>query len=264
MNTQLPVSTGAGLRIWRQRRHLSQLDLATEAEISTKHLSFVETGRAQPSREMIVHLAHHLRIPLREQNTLLQSAGFAPHFPANDLGSPDLALARRTIDLLLKAHEPFPALAIDRHWNLIAHNSALLPLMQASAPYLLEPPVNVIRVSLHPDGLASIIVNYAEWKCHIIERLDRQHEMTADNVIGDLLREVRGYPTSLDARRRPGTNRALDHAIALPLVIRLGDKELRFISTTTVFGTPTDVTLSELAIETFFPADDATLKVLTG
>lgn len=264
MNTHFSTSVGEHLRTWRQRRHLSQLDLATEAEISTKHLSFVETGRAHPSRDMLLHLAHHLSIPLREQNILLQSAGFAPQYAIGPIDGPDLASAKQTIDLLLKAHEPFPALAIDRHWNLIAHNSALIPLMQAADPKLLEPPINVIRVSLHPDGLASIIVNYAEWKRHILERLDRQFETTADDVIGDLLREVRGYPIPPDSRRTPGTNRGIDHSIAIPLVIRLGETLMSFLSTTTVFGTPTDVTLSELAIETFFPADEATMNALLG
>lgn len=257
-------SVGEHLRTWRQRRHLSQLDLATDAEISTKHLSFVETGRAQPSREMLLHLSMHLKIPLREQNMLLQSAGFAPQFASGTIDGPDLASAKRTIDLLLKAHEPFPALAIDRHWNLVAHNSALLPLMQAAHPKLLEPPVNVIRVSLHPEGLAGIIVNYAEWKRHITERLERQFETTADHEVGELLREIRDYPVPPDSRRSPGLNRGIEHSIAIPMVIRLGEMVMSFFSTTTVFGTPTDVTLSELAIETFFPADDATLKALLG
>ncbi|MEJ7838174.1 MAG: helix-turn-helix transcriptional regulator [Thermomicrobiales bacterium] len=257
-------AVGVHLRTWRQRRHLSQLDLASEADISTKHLSFVETGRSQPSRDMLLRLAHHLGIPLRDQNQMLQAAGFAPQFSSGPLERKDAAAARRTIDLLLNAHEPFPALAIDRHWNLVASNGALQPLLQAVAPYLLEAPINVVRASLHPDGLAPMILNYVEWRGHLIDRLQCQFDQTADTVIADLLTEIRAYPISEAARQFPGTNRGLDYAIAIPLVIRLGDMELRFISTTTVFGTPTDVTLSELAIETFFPADEATLKVLTG
>jgi transcriptional regulator with XRE-family HTH domain len=264
MNTTIASPVGEHLRTWRQRRHLSQLDLAMEADISTKHLSFLETGRSQPSREMILNLAHHLRVPLREQNTLLQAAGYAPHFSSGSLDRPNMESARRTIDLLLKAHEPFPALAVDRHWNMVAANSAIAPLLDGIADFLMEPPVNVIRLSLHPDGGATRIVNYLEWRTHIIERLERQLEMTADPVIEDLLAEVRAYPISDEARRNQGTNRGLDRNVAIPMQMLVGGRVMSFLSTTTVFGTPTDVTLSELAIETFFPADEATAKALAG
>jgi transcriptional regulator with XRE-family HTH domain len=240
------------------------MDLAMEAEISTRHLSFLETGRSRPSREMILKLAEHLSVPLREQNVLLHAAGFASVYPERSIDAPDFASARHTIDLLLKAHEPFPALAVDRHWNLVAANQALTPLMEGAADWLLQPPVNVIRLSLHPQGVAPRVVNYMEWRTHIVERLSRQLEMTADTGIADLLEEIRGYPVSNEARRHQGLNRGIDHSIAIPLVIRVGEITLSFISTTTIFGTPVDVTLSEIAIETFLPADETTAKAIAG
>jgi transcriptional regulator with XRE-family HTH domain len=262
MNATAPI--GDHLRTWRQRRHLSQMDLALEAEISTRHLSFLETGRARPSREMILRLADHLRIPLREQNVLLHAAGFAARFPERSLDQPDLAAARRTIDLLLKAHEPFPALAVDRHWHLVTANQAVSPLMEGAAKWLLEPPVNVVRLSLHPEGIAHRIVNYVEWKSHMIERLLRQHDVTADPFIADLIAEARDYPVANEARNQPGRNPSLETSIAIPLQIQTADAVLSFISTTTVFGTPVDVTLSEIAIETLFPADEATTRAILG
>jgi transcriptional regulator with XRE-family HTH domain len=262
MNATAPI--GDHLRTWRQRRHLSQLDLALEAEISTRHLSFLETGRSRPSREMILRLADHLRIPLREQNVLLNAAGFAARFPERTLDQPDLAAARRTIDLLLKAHEPFPALAVDRHWHLVTANAAIPPLMAGAAAWLLEPPINVVRLSLHPDGIARRILNYVEWKSHMIERLVRQLDVTADPFIADLIAEARDYPVENEARNQPGRNPSLETSIAIPLQIQSSDAVLSFISTTTVFGTPVDVTLSEIAIETFFPADEATARVILG
>src|SRR3954469_2363669 len=171
---------GNHLRDWRQRRRLSQLDLALEAEISTKHLSFLETGRAQPSREMVLRLSERLDVPLRERNVLLVSAGFAPVFPQRPLGDPALGPARKAVDLVLKGHEPYPALAIDRHWTLIAHNAAVPPLLLAADATLLQPPVNVLRLSLHPKGLAPRIANLAEWRAHLLTRLRQQIDVTAD------------------------------------------------------------------------------------
>jgi transcriptional regulator with XRE-family HTH domain len=255
---------GDYLRTWRQRRHLSQLDLAVDAGISTRHLSFLETGRSRPSREMILHLSEYLNVPLRDRNILLHAAGFAPAFPERSLDQPDLAAARRTIDTLLQAHEPFPALAVDRHWHLVSANRGVAPLLRGAAGWLLQPPVNVIRLSLHPEGIAPYILNYVEWRTHLRDRLTRQLDLTADPVIATLLAEIGSFPIPGDARNQPGTNTSLDSAIAIPLRLRLpgSETELRFISTTTVFGTPVDITLSELAIETFFPADDVTTRML--
>jgi transcriptional regulator with XRE-family HTH domain len=255
---------GEYIREWRKRRRLSQLDLATDADISTRHLSFLETGRSRPSRAMIVRLAEHLGIPHREQNTLLRAAGFAPRFMERPLDAPELGSVRHTVDILLKAHMPWPALAIDRHWNLVAANDALQAFMSVADANLLEPPINVIRVSMHPDGLGRRIVNYHEWRTHIVDRLQRQHEHTADPVIADLIDEVLGFPVPTGTRSNPGLNRAIDHSIAIPMRVDLGGPILTFLSTTTVFGTPVDVTLSELAIETFLPADDVTARALAG
>lgn len=251
-----PAHIGHHLRQWRQRRHLSQLDLAGDAEISARHLSFVETGRAAPSREMVLRLAERLDVPLRERNVLLVAAGFAPMFPQRSLDDPALAAARQTIDLVLKAHEPNPALAIDRHWNLVAANAMVTPLLQGIAPELLAPPVNVLRLSFHPKGLAQHTVNLAEWCAHLLERLHRQCEATADAELLKLYQELKGYP--VPARRTP----IATDAVAVPFRMRLGDDVLSFISTTMVFGTPLDITLSELAIETFFPADEFTAQRL--
>ena len=190
------------LREWRQRRRVSQLELALDAEISAKHVSFVESGRAQPSRDMVLKLAEHLQVPLRERNALLQAAGFAAVYAERALTDPALATARAAVELVLKGHEPFPAIAVDRHWSLVAANAAVAPMLEGIDQSLLTPPVNVLRVSLHPSGLAPRIVNFAEWRGHLLERLRRQVESTNDQVLADLLRELRQYPMQNDSRAR--------------------------------------------------------------
>jgi transcriptional regulator with XRE-family HTH domain len=244
------------LRDWRIRRRLSQLELALEADISTKHLSFVETGRSQPSRDMILKLAERMEIPLREQNTLLLAGGFAPVYREQSLDSPDLAQARNAVQRILTGHEPYPAIAIDRHWNLLAFNQAIGPLLAGIAPELLQPPVNVLRLSLHPEGLAPRIVNLAEWRAHLVDRLDRQIELTADSELTALRQELEEYPSTDEAKHG-----RID-ALVVPLVLRSPAGELRLFSATTVFGTPLEITLSELAIESFFPADAETARIL--
>ena len=248
---------GELLRDWRQRRRMSQLDFATEANISTRHLSFVETGRAQPSREMLLHLAELLDVPLRERNALLVAGGFAPVFTARSLNDPELAAARAAVDLVLKGHEPFPALAVDRHWNLLAANASVGPFLAGADPELLQPPINVLRLSLHPKGLAPQIANLAQWRAHLIARLRRQIDLSADAALNTLLEELLSYPAP--ALREPELPA---YAVAIPMSLRSPAGTLNFISTTTVFGTPVDVTLSELAIEAFFPADAATGEAL--
>ncbi len=251
---------GGLLREWRQRRHLSQLDLACEAEISTRHLSFVETGRASPSREMVLNLAERLEVPLRERNTLLVAAGYAPVFPERPLDDPALRAARRAIDLVLAGHEPYPALAIDRHWTLIASNKAFPPLLAGVAPALLQPPVNVLRLSLHPDGVAPRIANLREWRSHLLDRLRRQIDIAPDPTLLELMKELREYPVPEGAGTTDGT---MEYAgVVVPLRLINGGNTLSFFSTTMVFGTPVDVTLSELALESFFPADAATAEIL--
>lgn len=256
MQTQQPV--GALLREWRQRRRLTQLDLALDADISPRHLSFVETGRAQPSREMLLHLLEELEIPLRERNTLLVAAGFAPMFRERKLDDAALARAREAIELVLEAQKPFPAFALDRHWNIAASNRALPELYEGVAEELLKPPVNAMRLSLHPKGVAPRIENYAEWRAHLLARLRKQVQLTADPVLKDLLEEVSAYPQPEGRAPEAG----LEQAVLVPLRIRTSLGVLSFMSTTTVFGTPVDVTLAELAIEMFFPADQATAEAV--
>ncbi|MGA4638029.1 helix-turn-helix domain-containing protein [Pseudomonas solani] len=240
---------GALLRQWRQRRRLSQLDLACDAEISTRHLSFVETGRAQPSREMLLHLAEQLDIPLRERNRLLAAAGYAPLFPQRTLDDPALAGARQAIEQLLKAHEPNPALAIDRQWNLLAANGAVMALIAGASPALLAPPLNVLRLTLHPEGLAPRIVNFGQWRAHLLERLLHDIEVSGDGELQALYDELAAYPAP------PATDPLPTDGVLVPLQLDTPLGVISFISTITVFGTPVDVTLSELALETLFPAD---------
>lgn len=255
------VSFGTRLREWRQRRRLSQLDLALSADISARHLSFVETGRAQPSREMVLRLAEQLDVPLRERNLLLTAAGYAPVFAERSLDDPALQAARSAVELVLKVHEPFPALAIDRHWTLLMANGAVPRLLESAAPALLKPPVNVLRLSLHPDGLSSRIVNLPEWRAHLLERLRREVEMTADPQSAALLKELQGYPAPMHRPVQPGR----DHAgVLVPLQLSTEAGVLSFLSTTTIFGTATEVTLSEMAVEAFFPADHQTAQIIHG
>lgn len=262
MTTHPVPPVGALIRDWRQLRRFSQLDLALEAEISQKHLSFIESGRSRPSREMVLLLAEHLSVPLRERNALLLAAGYAPVYREHSLEDPSLQPARQAIDLILKGHEPYPALAVDRHWNLLAANGAVTNLLGLVAEAeLLRPPVNVLRLSLHPGGLAPAIANLPEWKEHLLARLRQQVRATADMKLGALLSELAAYPDPKGEAGAPH-EAAAEPAIVVPLRLRLGDATLSLISTTTVFGTPVDVTLSELALETFFPADPATAERL--
>lgn len=257
MSTQLP-SVGHLLRDWRRRRRLSQLDLACEAEISSRHLSFVETGRSQPSREMVMRLACHLDIPLRERNALLVAAGYAPVFKERAFNDPTLAAARKVVDLILTGHEPYPALAVDRHWTMLAANRTVATLLAGVEPSLLQPPVNVLRLTLHPGGLAPRIANLAEWRSHLLARLGHQVEVSADPVLACLLDELVSY----EAPEESGAEATDYGSVAVPFQLTTDLGVLSFLSTTTVFGTPVDITLSELALESFFPADAFTIETL--
>jgi transcriptional regulator with XRE-family HTH domain len=252
---------GTHLRHWRQHRRMSQLDLAHEAEISTRHLSYVETGRAAPSREMVLRLAERLGVPLRERNALLVAAGFAPMYRQRALDDPALAAARRAVDLVLKGHEPYPALAVDRHWHLVAHNALVPLLMAGAAAHLLQPPVNVLRLSLHPEGLAPRIANLGQWRAHLLERLAQQIAATGDAVLQALHDELAGYPMA-DAGHAAAPGGGELPSVVVPFQLRTDTGVLSFISTTTIFGTPVDVTLQELAVESFFPADAQTAQAL--
>jgi transcriptional regulator with XRE-family HTH domain len=243
-----PTPVGQHLQRWRKARRMSQLDLALEAQISPKHLSFLETGRAQPSREMLLRLSAQLEIPQREQNALFISAGYAPQHPETALTSAHFEDARRVIELILQSHEPYPALAIDRHWNIVLHNDAAA-LVLSTLPEALRAPMNVLRISLHPDGIAPLTLNFGEWRAHLLKRLRRQIEATHDLHLIALQREVLAYP------RPDGDHDAPNDPLAVPLVLQTPGGVRRYLSTTLVFGSPVDITLSELAIETFFPAD---------
>jgi transcriptional regulator with XRE-family HTH domain len=254
------VTVGDLLRKWRQHRRLSQLDLSIQADISTRHLSFVETGRSVPSRDMVLHLAEQLDLPLRERNQLLIAAGYAPIYPERALDAAPLSAVRDAVRQVLSGHEPFPAIAVDRYWNLVDGNAAIALLTEGVATALLEPPANALRIALHPDGMASRIANLGEWRAHLLGRLRREVEHTADPQLVELYDELAALPgDDPSAVEHPVTG-----AVVTPLRFRHPAGELAFFSTVTTFGTPLDVTVAELAIEAFFPADAATAKILRG
>jgi len=248
---------GALLREWRQRRRRSQLDLALDAEISQRHLSFVESGRAAPSREMVLRLAEQLEVPLRERNALLLAAGYAPAFAERPLEDPAMAAARQAVERILAAHAPHPALAVDRHWHLVSANAPLGALLGGvDDGALLARPVNVLRLSLHPRGLAPRILNLAEWRAHLLERLRRQVAASADATLAALMVEIAALPAP---EATPPSQPGLEPGgVAVPLLLEGPTGRLALLSTTTVFGTPVEVTLAELAIEAFYPADEET------
>jgi transcriptional regulator with XRE-family HTH domain len=252
---------GELLRAWRERRRLSQLDLSIQADISTRHLSFVETGRSTPSREMVLRLADQLEVPLRERNRLLLAAGYAPLYPETALGAPRLSVVRQALRQVLAGHEPYPAAVVDRGWNLVDANSSSAMLTEGIAPELLAPPMNVLRASLHPDGLARRIANLGEWRAHLLARLRRQIAHTGDGDLAELYEELRAYPCD---QPEPEVELPGPGDVAVPLRLRHRGRELAFFSTTAVFGTPLDVTVAELAIESFFPADAGTASWLHG
>lgn len=246
---------GELLRRWRERRRISQLDLSITAEVSARHLSFVETGRSKPSREMVLRLGEHLDVPLRERNELLLAAGYAPVYPQSGFDAPEFETVRAAVRQLLAGHEPYPAIVCDRAWNLLDANTGIGFMLDGVAPGLLEPPSNVLRLALHPDGLAPRIVNLGEWRAHLLGRLRRQVTLTADPGLAELLTELEALPCD---QPEPLVELPGPGDIFVPLKLRAGDVPLTFFSTIATFGTPLDVTLSELVIESFYPADRAT------
>jgi transcriptional regulator with XRE-family HTH domain len=254
-STAAAATLGDLLRDWRRRRHLSQLDLALDAGVSARHLSFLETGRSKPSREMVLHLSEQLEVPLRDRNALLLAAGYAPAYEERPIDSPEMAPARDALEKVLTGHEPYPALVVDRWWNLVAANRAIGLFTGLVAPHLLEPPANVLRASLHPEGFAPHIANLGEWRAHLLDRLRRQVALTGDARLARLHEELAGYPGG-DGHEVTGAE------IAVPLRFRTDERELRFFGTIATFGTAVDITLSELAIEAFFPADEHTADAL--
>lgn len=252
---QLPF--GVLLRRWRERRRMTQTDLALAARSSTRHLSCLETGKSQPSREMIARLAEYLGIPLRDQNALLLAAGFAPAFKERSLA--ELEAAKAAVDSVLQAHKPYPAFAVDRHWNVVLSNSALPQLYEGCSADLLRPPVNAVRLILHPAGMGPRIVNFAAWRAHTLSVLRQQIETRADPVIQGLLAEVAAYPVPANTETCESQESSQHLVTPLRIATRLG--MVSFLNTVTVFGTPNDVTLAELALEMLFPADSQTIEI---
>jgi len=264
MSVLSPPASGVGhlLRDWRQRRRLSQLDLSNEAAVSARHLSFVETGRSKPSRELVLHLAEHLDVPLRERNGLLMAAGYAPVYAERSLDADEMDPVRQALDQILTAHQPFPALIVDRRWDLVAANDAALTLFTAGvAPHLLEAPVNVVRLGLHPDGLGPRVRNLPELAEHLLLRLQRQIAVSPDPDLVALHEEVTGYPGVADHRASTTADPA--SLLFVPMTFESPDGTvLSLFSTLATFGTALDITLAELSIEAFFPADAATAEAL--
>ena len=256
---QLRRPVGELLRRWRGHRRLSQLELAIESGISARHLSFVENGRSAPSRDTVLRLAEELDLPLRERNHLLLAAGYAPVYSEATLDSPELSAVRGAVRQVLTGHDPYPAVVVNRHWNLVDANAGVALLTEGVAQELLVPPANVLRITLHPDGMGPRIVNLGEWRAHLLTRLRRQVALTAEPELVRLLNELRAYPCD---QPEPEIEVPGPGDIVVPLRIRYEGRELAFFSTVATFGTPLDVTVSELAIESFFPTDSHTASVL--
>ena len=251
------MHAGVLIKEWRQRRRLSQLDLAIAANVSSRHLSFVETGRSRPTSEMILHLAEHLDVPLRDRNALLLAGGYAPAYPERPLAATELQAVKNALTHVLAGHEPYPAAVVNRWWELVDANSGIALFTGHVNQELLEPPVNVLRLSLHPDGMAPRIANLPEWRAHLLARLHRQAQAAGDQRLAALHDELAAYPGGQS--QLPQTT-----DVVVPLRYRADDEELSFISITAMVGTPMDVTVEELAIESFYPADETTAAALAG
>jgi len=253
------MTVGPLVREWRTRRRRSQLDVALDVGMSARHLSFVETGRSRPSPELLLAIATKLDVPLRERNDLLLAAGYAPRYSHIDVDDPVLAAARASIQRMLDAHEPYPGVVVDRVWNVVLANRSARALVAGLPAAVLGPPLNVHRLSLHPDGLALRTLNFAQWAAYLLGQLRRSLALTGDPALRDLLAEVSAYPT---VAALPDGEPTDDPPLLVPWRIRLGDHELALFTTLTTFAAPRDVTLDELAVELFFPADEATAAVL--
>jgi transcriptional regulator with XRE-family HTH domain len=254
MATAATVPVGDLLRGWRQRRRRSQMDLAHDVGVSPRHLSFVETGRSRPSPEMVLAVARHLEVPLREQNALLLAAGYAPRYAETPLDDAAMARVRASLQRMLDAHDPYPGVVIDRQWDVVLANTSALALVDGVPDHLLGPPLNVFRVCLHPDGLAARTRNLPEWAGYLLHQIDRTVRLTGDRRLAEIAAEVRAYPNVAALADRPADD---DPPLLVPVVLDLGGTDVAMFTTLTTFGTPRDVTLDELAVELFFPADDA-------
>jgi transcriptional regulator with XRE-family HTH domain len=262
MRSGTTPQAGDLLRQWRQRRRLSQLDLAIAANVSSRHLSFVETGRSRPTSDMILRLAEHLDVPLRDRNTLLLAGGYAPAYPEHGLAEPELKAVRQALKHVLDGHLPYPAVLVNRWWELLDANAGIALFTGQVSPALLEPPVNVLRLSLHPDGMAPRIANLPEWRAHLLTRLHRQAQASGDPRLAGLHEELSGYPGGESEGESQPPPAPAD--VVVPLRYRASDQELSFLSITAMVGTPLDVTVEELVIESFYPADDRTARALRG
>ncbi|MFJ1812604.1 MULTISPECIES: helix-turn-helix domain-containing protein [unclassified Streptomyces] len=263
-----PAGQGVGplLRVWRERRRMSQLDLALRADSSARHISFVETGRSRPSEEMVLRLAEHLDVPVRERNALLLAAGYAPRYPQTPLDDPALDALRAGLERLLQGYEPYPALVMDARYDVVAANRGITMLLDGVPESLLEPPLNAMRLTLHPQGLAPRIRNLREWRGHLLAQMERQIALYRSAPLRELYEEVAAYPVTEGGRateRGPADEPAEPVPyFALPMLIEHEGRVLSFISSVSTFNTPMDVTVAELAIETFLPADPSTVKYL--
>ncbi|CAL9318459.1 helix-turn-helix domain-containing protein [Streptomyces rochei] len=258
----VPTAQGVGplLRAWRERRRVSQLELALRADSSARHISFIETGRSRPSEEMVLRLAEHLDVPVRERNALLLAAGYAPHYPETPLDDPALDALREGMERLIRGYEPYPALVVDATYRVLAANRGILMLLDGLPEHLLQPPVNAMRLTLHPEGLAPRIRNLREWRGHLLEQMRRQIALHRSEPLRALYEEVAAYPVpESGAGEEPAEPVPY---FALPMQIEHEGRTLSFISSISTFNTPMDVTVAELAIETLLPADPATVKYL--
>ncbi|MGW2488100.1 helix-turn-helix domain-containing protein [Streptomyces sp. NPDC001606] len=258
------AGTGKGvgplLRAWRERRRVSQLELALRADSSARHISFVETGRSRPSEEMVLRLAEHLDVPVRERNALLLAAGYAPHYPETPLDDPALDGLRDGMERLIQGYEPYPALVVDATYTVVAANRGIAMLLEGVPERLMSPAPNAMRLTLHPEGLAPRIRNLPEWRGHLLAQMERQLALHRSEPLRALYEEVAAYPVPDPA---PGAEpEAPVPYFALPLRIEHDGRILSFVSSISTFNTPMDVTVAELAIETFLPADPATSKYL--
>lgn len=256
------AAVGDLLRDWRHRRHRSQMDLALDVGVSPRHLSFVETGRSRPSPELVLALARHLEVPLREQNTLLLAAGYAPRFHETSLDDDAMARIRASLQRMLDAHDPYPGVVIDRQWNVVLANAAALQLTAGVPDHLLGPELNVFRLSLHPEGLAARTRNFEDWATYLLGQIRRTVRITGDERMAAIEEEVRAYPNVAALPDRPLVED--EPPLLVPVVLDVGGTDVALFTTLTTFGTPRDVTLDELAVELFFPADDAAEDLLRG
>jgi transcriptional regulator with XRE-family HTH domain len=271
-----PAGRGVGplLRAWREQRRISQLELALRADSSARHISFVETGRSRPSEEMVLRLAEHLDVPVRERNALLLAAGYAPRYPETSLDDPALGALREGIERLIQGYDPYPAVVVDATYQVVAANQGILMFLEGVADHLLQPPLNAMRLTLHPEGMAPRIRNLREWRGHLLGQMERQIALCRSEALRALYEEVAAYPVpgsagsdaaaEETAERSPGEASAPYPYFALPMLIEHEGRTLSFISSISTFNTPMDVTVAELAIETFLPADPATVKYLQG